>query len=68
LVERVLALRRQRWAGLRVAQQTCLSWATVSRILRRRKLSRMRDLDPPVPVRRYEHAAVGDLLHLVFRF
>jgi transposase InsO family protein len=64
LVERVLVLRGQRWTGLHIAQQTALSRATVSRILRRRKLSRMRDLDPPVPVRRYEHTAAGDLLHL----
>jgi transposase InsO family protein len=64
LVERVLVLRLQRWTGLRIAQQTALSRATVSRIPRRRKMSRMRDLDPPVPVRRYEHATAGDLLHL----
>jgi transposase InsO family protein len=64
LVERVFALRRERWTGLRIAQQAGLSRATVSRILRRAKLSRMRDLDPPVPVRRYEHTAPGDLLHL----
>ncbi len=64
LVERVLALRRERWTGLRIAQQTGLSRAIVSRILRRAKLSRMRDLEPPSPVRRYEHAAPGDLLHL----
>jgi transposase InsO family protein len=27
----------------------------------------MRDLDPPVPARRYEHAAAGDLRHLDIR-
>jgi transposase InsO family protein len=64
LVERVLLLRRERWTGLRIAQQTGLSRATVSRILRRLKLSRMRDLDPRPPIQRYEHAAAGDLLHL----
>ena len=64
LVERVEQLRRQRWTGLRIAQQTGLSRATVSRILRRLKLSRMRDLEPRAPVRRYEHARAGDLLHL----
>jgi transposase InsO family protein len=64
LVERVLALRGQRWTGCRIAQTVGLSRATVSRTLRRRKLSRMLDLDPPVPARRYEHAAAGDLLHL----
>jgi transposase len=49
LVERVLVLRLQRWTGLRIAQQTGLSRATVSRILRRRKLSRMRDLGKRPP-------------------
>ena len=57
-------LRRERWTGLRIAQQTGLSRATVSRILRRLKLSRMRDLEPKPEVQRYEHAQPGDLLHL----
>jgi transposase InsO family protein len=64
LIGRVEALRRERWTGQRIAQQTGLSRATVSRILRRLKLSRMRDLEPKLPVQRYEHAAAGDLLHL----
>lgn len=64
LVERIERLRRKRWTGLRIAQQTGLSRATVSRILRRLKLSRMSDLEPKAPVRRYEHARAGDLLHL----
>lgn len=64
LVQRVESLRRERWTGLRIAQQTGLSRATVSRILRKLKLSRIRDLEPKPPVQRYEHAAVGDLLHL----
>ena len=62
--ERVEQLRRQRWTGLRIALQTGLSRSTVSRILRRRKLSRMRDLEPRPPVVRYEHQRPGDLLHL----
>lgn len=57
-------LRRHRWTGLRIVQQTRLSRATVSRILRRLKPSRMRDLKPKPAVRRYEHARPGDLLHL----
>ena len=64
LAAQVEALRRERWTGLRIAQTTGLSCATVSRILRRAKLSRMRDLEPRAPVVRYEHAAPGDLLHL----
>jgi transposase InsO family protein len=62
--ELVEQLRRQRWTGLRISQQTGLSRATVSRILRRRKLSRVRDLEPRPAVQRYEHQAPGDLLHL----
>jgi len=64
LIGRVEALRRERWTGLRIAQATGLSRATVSRILRRLKLSRMRDLESPVVYPRYEHARPGDLLHL----
>ena len=60
----VEALRRERWTGQRIARHTGLSRATVSRLLRRLRLSRMRDLAPAVPVQRYEHAAPGDLLHL----
>jgi transposase InsO family protein len=60
----VKALRRERWTGLRIAQQTGLSRATVSRILRRLKLNRMRDLEPKPVAQRYEHASAGDLLHL----
>ena len=57
-------LRRERWTGSRIAQQTGLSRATVSRVLARARLSRMPDLEPPVSVQRYEHAHPGDLLHL----
>jgi len=63
-VERVEVLRRERWTGFRIAWATGLSRATVSRILRRLKLNRMRDLEPAPVVIRYEHAAPGDLLHL----
>ena len=57
-------LRRQRWTGIRIAQQLGLSPATVSRVLRRLKLNRIRDLEPRMPPNRYEHAAPGDMLHL----
>ncbi|HEV7139060.1 MAG TPA: IS481 family transposase [Steroidobacteraceae bacterium] len=61
---RVERLRRERWTGVRIAQATGLSRATVSRILQRLKLNKTRHLEPPVPVVRYEHAAPGDLLHI----
>jgi transposase InsO family protein len=63
-VQLVEALRRQRWTGFRIAGQTGLSRATVSRILRRLGINRIRDLDPKPVIQRYEHAAPGDLLHL----
>jgi transposase InsO family protein len=62
--QRVLELRRGRLAGYWIARQTGVSVATVSRILRRARLSRWRDLDPSPPVMRYEHEHPGDLLHL----
>jgi transposase InsO family protein len=63
LLERVLALRRMRWNGWRIAGELHLSRATVSRILRRAGLNRLRSLDPPPPVIRYEHKRPGDLIH-----
>jgi len=64
LVEKVLALRRGHMPGYEIARRTAMSPASVSRILRRAGLSRWRDLNPPPPIQRYEHAAPGDLLHL----
>ncbi|WP_163115943.1 helix-turn-helix domain-containing protein, partial [Acinetobacter baumannii] len=50
----VESLRRQRFTGKQIAADLSLSPATVSRILRRVGLNRMRDLETVVPVRRYE--------------
>ena len=63
LLERVLALRRLRRNGWQIACEVKLSRATVSRILRRAGLNRLRSLDPPPPVQRYEHKHPGDLIH-----
>jgi len=63
-VEQIIALRRQRLSGKAIAKQAQVSPATVSRILRRARLSRMRDLDPAEPARRYERARPGELIHL----
>jgi len=62
--EQIIALRRQRWTGQQVAQVTGVSPATVSRILRRARLSRIRDLEPAKPVARYERKHAGELIHL----
>jgi transposase InsO family protein len=63
LVERVVQLRRLRRNGWQIAKEVLLSRATVSRILRRVGLNRLRSLDPPHPVQRYEHKRPGDLVH-----
>jgi transposase InsO family protein len=63
-VEQIVALRRQRFTGQQIAQQTGVSPATVSRILRAARLSRMKDLEPPEPVIRYEREHPGELIHL----
>ena len=63
-VDRVIALRRQRFCGRQIAKETALSPATVSRILRAEGISRIRDLEPPEPVVRYERAHPGELIHL----
>ena len=44
-IEQVEVLRRECWTGYRIARDTGLSRSTVSRILCRLKLHRMRDLD-----------------------
>jgi hypothetical protein len=58
------SLRRQRFTGQQIAIVVGVSPATVSRILKQRKLSRWRDLEPAEPVRRYEWAHPGDMIHL----
>jgi len=64
LAARVEALRRQRWTGARIALELKIGPATVSRILRRLGLNRIRDIEPQPPIVRYEHEAPGDMLHL----
>ena len=64
LAERVVELRRGHMPGYEIARRTGASPASVSRILRRARLSRWRDLNPPPPIQRYEHPAPGDLVHL----
>jgi len=61
---RIAALRRERWTGKRIAAELGVSPATVSRVLRRLGLSRMRDLEPAEPARRYERARPGEMIHI----
>ena len=64
VVERVEALRRERWTGKQIAAEAGVSPATVSRILRRLGLNRIAALEPAEPVRRYEREHPGELIHI----
>ena len=64
IVERVEALRRQRWTGKQIAAEVGVSPATVSRILRRLGLNRIAALEPAEPVHRYERENPGELIHI----
>jgi hypothetical protein len=57
-------LRCQRYAGKQIAAEVGVSPATVSRILRRLGLNRLSALEPAEPLRRYERAHPGELIHI----
>ena len=63
-VARIAALRRQRWTAVQIARETGVSKATVSRILRRLGLNRLKALELAEPVRRYEREHPGELIHI----
>ena len=63
-IERIEALRRQRWTGKRIAMTVGASTATVSRVLRRLGISKLKALEPVEPVRRYQREHPGELIHI----
>jgi transposase InsO family protein len=63
-IEQIVALRRQRLTGKHIALELGVSPATVSRVLKRAGLSRMRDLEPAEPARRYQYDQPGGLIHI----
>jgi transposase InsO family protein len=62
--ERIEALRRQRCTGKQIARETGVSPATVSRVLKRLGLSRIKDLEPATPIIRYERKTPGEMIHI----
>ena len=64
IVARIGELRRQRLSGKHIAACVGVSAATVSRVLKRMGLNRLRDLEPAEPVRRYEREHPGELIHI----
>ena len=63
-VAEVERLRRQRWTGKQIAAEVGVSPATVSRILKRLGLNRIKALEPAEPMRRYERQHPGELIHI----
>ena len=63
-IEQIVALRRQRFTGKHIARELQVSAATVSRVLKRAGLSRLRDLEPAQPIRRYQYQEPGELIHI----
>jgi transposase InsO family protein len=57
-------MRRRRMPLWRIAAHSGRGLATVSRYMRRLGLSRLKSLEPPMPIVRYERAAAGELLHI----
>ncbi len=64
VVARIVELRRQRWTGAHIAGEVGVSPATVSRVLKRAGLNRLKAFEPVEPVRRYERANPGELIHI----
>lgn len=62
-VEKVLRLRRQKRTAWEIAQRLRMPWSTVSGILRREGLGKLKLLEPKQPVRRYERSINGELVH-----
>jgi transposase InsO family protein len=64
VADRIAALRRRRLTGKHIALEVGVSPATVSRVLKRAGLSRLKDIEPAEPVRRYEREHPGDMIHI----
>ncbi len=64
IAERIAALRRQRWTGAQIAETVGCCEATVFRILAGLGMNRLKLLEPAEPVRRYERAHPGEMIHI----
>jgi transposase InsO family protein len=63
-VAAIRALRGKRFTTVAIAQRVRLPRSTVGEVLRRLGLSTLPPLTPPIPIRRYERARAGELLHI----
>ena len=60
----IFKLRRYRMTGAQIARRLRMPRSTVARILQRAGLGRLKYLDPPEPVCRYQKELPGELIHL----
>lgn len=60
----IVELRRCRMTSRQIARRLRMPRRTVSHVLQREGLGRLRYLEPPAPPNRYEYGEAGDLLHL----
>ncbi|MDO9248154.1 MAG: IS481 family transposase [Phenylobacterium sp.] len=58
------ALRRDRLTGAAIAGRLGMARSTVGLVLRRLGLGRLKSLEPPIPILRYERALPGEMIHL----
>jgi len=63
-VRRIKELRLRRLAAFQIARLLGMARSTVSAVLVRLGLNRLKALEPKEPTNSYEHARPGDLLHL----
>ena len=63
-VAAIEALRRRRLSSPAIARRLGLPLSTVGTVLRRLGLGRLKELDPPAPVRRYQRQEPGELIHV----
>ena len=64
LAEQIAVLRRQRRTGGEIATTIGVCKATVFRVLGRLGMNRLKSLEPAEPVRRYERAEPGEMIHI----
>ena len=63
-VAQIEALRRERLTGSAIAGRLGMARSTVGLVLRRLGLGRLKSLEPPIPILRYERALPGEMIHL----
>ena len=63
-LQRAVDLRHERCTLRRIARLLAAPLSTVGRTLKAIGLGRLKNLQPPVPVRRYQWAHPGDMIHV----